>query len=107
MEAGIVTSQPEIATAGTAESRATATACRALDLVGAALLLVLLAPLFGLLAVAVAVDSPGRPIFRQRRIGRGGRPFTVNKFRTMHVEASQDTHRDFVLQLIAADSTET
>jgi lipopolysaccharide/colanic/teichoic acid biosynthesis glycosyltransferase len=65
---------------------------------------VLLAPLFALIAIAVALDSPGHAIFRQRRIGRGGRPFTVNKFRTMHSKASHQQHKDYVLQLIATDA---
>ena len=72
--------------------------CRALDIVVAALLLVALLPLFLAIAVAIRLDSPGRVIFRQQRIGRGRRPFTVNKFRTMRADADHDTHRTFVLQ---------
>ena len=104
MEAGVVTAHPDIANVATSESRASAIACRALDVAGSALLLVLLAPLFALIALAIAVDSPGHAIFRQRRVGRGGRPFTVNKFRTMHSAASQQQHKDYVLQLIATDA---
>ena len=40
-------------------------------------------------------------LFRQQRSGRARRPFTVNKFRTMRHGADHDTHRDFVLALIA------
>jgi lipopolysaccharide/colanic/teichoic acid biosynthesis glycosyltransferase len=104
MEAGVVTAHPEIASATGTESRASAAACRVLDIAGAALLLVLLAPLFALIALAIALDSPGHAIFRQRRVGRGGRPFTVNKFRTMRSEASQEKHKEYVLQLIASDA---
>ena len=106
MEAGVVTAHPEIATVETRESRASAVACRALDVAGSSLLLVLLAPLFALIALAIALDAPGHVIFRQRRVGRGGRPFTVNKFRTMQSKASQQQHRDYVLQLIATDAAD-
>jgi lipopolysaccharide/colanic/teichoic acid biosynthesis glycosyltransferase len=54
-----------------------------LDRAGAALGLVLLSPLLGLLALAVRLDSPGPVLFRQTRIGRHGIPFTLLKFRTM------------------------
>ena len=49
----------------------------------AAALLVFLAPLFVLAAIAIRLDSPGPAIFRQTRIGLGGRPFTIFKMRTM------------------------
>jgi exopolysaccharide biosynthesis polyprenyl glycosylphosphotransferase len=44
-------------------------------------------PLFMLIAVAVKLDSKGPVIFRQRRMGVGGRPFEILKFRTMVVDA--------------------
>jgi lipopolysaccharide/colanic/teichoic acid biosynthesis glycosyltransferase len=75
-------------------------------MVGATMLLVLLAPVFAVIGLVIALDSPGPVVFRQRRVGLGGRPFTVNKFRTMSSKASQDKHKDFVLQLIAADGAE-
>jgi sugar transferase EpsL len=56
---------------------------RGFDCVSAALALILLAPLLGLIALVVRLGL-GRPvIFRQRRPGRHGRPFTLYKFRTM------------------------
>lgn len=106
MEAGAAAAHPEIASAAASESRASAVACRMLDVVVAALLLVLLAPLFALIALVIALDAPGGAIFRQRRMGRGARPFTVNKFRTMRSEASQERHKDYVLQLIAKDAAD-
>ena len=57
---------------------------RAMDVVIATLGLVLLSPLMLVIAILVRFDSPGPPVFRQTRIGRGGRPFTVFKFRSMH-----------------------
>jgi exopolysaccharide biosynthesis polyprenyl glycosylphosphotransferase len=57
------------------------------DKVTAALALVALAPLFAALAVAIRLDSPGPALFRQTRVGRGGREFTLYKFRTMVADA--------------------
>lgn len=57
------------------------------DRVAGTVLLVLVSPLIGALAVAVKMDSPGPAFFRQRRIGRGGVPFEVFKLRTMVVDA--------------------
>jgi hypothetical protein len=45
--------------------------------------LVLVAPLMAVVAVAIKLDSPGPVLFRQRRAGKNGRPFTMLKFRTM------------------------
>lgn len=58
---------------------------RALDLFGSGLALLLLSPLFLAAAVVVAIDSRGPILFRQTRIGLGGKPFKIIKFRTMKV----------------------
>ncbi|MCW2873902.1 MAG: exopolysaccharide biosynthesis polyprenyl glycosylphosphotransferase [Streptomyces oryziradicis] len=58
---------------------------RAVDVTGAAVLIVLLAPVLIAAAVAVALDSRGPVLFRQRRTGRHGRQFHVLKLRTMRV----------------------
>jgi lipopolysaccharide/colanic/teichoic acid biosynthesis glycosyltransferase len=78
--------------------------CRALDVIGSLLLLVLLSPVLLVLAIVVRLDSPGPALFRQRRLGRDLEPFTVNKFRTMHHGAAHDHHREFVLGLIKGES---
>jgi exopolysaccharide biosynthesis polyprenyl glycosylphosphotransferase len=57
------------------------------DIVGSLLLLVLGSPLFFLLALLTAIDSPGPIFFRQDRIGHRGKPFRMYKFRTMHSDA--------------------
>ena len=62
---------------------------RGMDLLGASLLLFLLAPLMLGIAVVVRVTSPGPALFRQRRIGRHGRSFELRKFRTMYLDAEQ------------------
>ena len=56
---------------------------RLLSIVVAVLALCVTAPLLGVVALAVRLDSPGPIFFRQRRIGLYGRPFTLIKFRTM------------------------
>jgi len=84
-------------------SRWTEAACRVLDIVVAALLLVLLAPVFAVIAIAIRIDSPGGPIFRQERLGRGLAAFMINKFRTMGQGVESETHRVYVQGLIAGD----
>jgi len=56
---------------------------RLLDIAGAALGLVVTAPLLALSVVAIRLETPGSPIYRQRRVGRDGRPFELCKLRTM------------------------
>jgi exopolysaccharide biosynthesis polyprenyl glycosylphosphotransferase len=58
----------------------------------AATALLLLAPVLAALALLVRLDSPGPVLFRQTRVGRDGRPFTMLKLRTMRVDA--ETVRD-------------
>ncbi len=60
---------------------------RLLDIVGATVGLALSAPLIGAAAVAIKLSSPGAVIYRQKRAGLGGRPFTIYKLRTMGVDA--------------------
>jgi lipopolysaccharide/colanic/teichoic acid biosynthesis glycosyltransferase len=61
---------------------------RVFDLVAAALGLLLAAPVMAVIAVAIKCDSPGPVLFRQDRVGRGGRIFRIHKFRTMVVDAA-------------------
>jgi exopolysaccharide biosynthesis polyprenyl glycosylphosphotransferase len=63
---------------------------RGIDLLGSAILLTVLAPVFAIISVAIQVSSPGDVLFRQERIGRGGRRFTMLKFRSMHQHACGD-----------------
>ena len=60
---------------------------RAIDIVGALLALVLFAPAMAVIAAAIKLDSTGPAVFRQTRVGRGGKPFLFYKFRTMRTDA--------------------
>jgi exopolysaccharide biosynthesis polyprenyl glycosylphosphotransferase len=68
---------------------------RSLDLLGSGLLIIVLSPVMLACAIAVRLSSKGPVIFRQTRIGQGGRPFTMLKFRTMvqYADAQRDELR--------------
>lgn len=63
---------------------------RSFDIVASGIGLLILAPLFGAIALLVHLDSPGGVLFRQERVGKGERSFTMLKFRTMVATAEQD-----------------
>ena len=69
---------------------------RALDVTVASIALVLLAPVMFLIALAIKLDSPGPVLFRQVRIGRGGKPFWFIKFRSM-VKNAEQMKRDLMM----------
>ena len=75
-------------------------AIRALDVVGAAVLLLLLSPFLAIIALAIKLDSRGPVIFWQQRLGRDLRPFKVAKFRTMGNNAATEAHRVYVERMI-------
>ena len=77
---------------------------RALDIGVAAVVLLLMAPVIAIVALdRPARARPGRCFFRQRRLGRSMRPFTVLKFRTMRADADSALHRDYVRSLIGTE----
>lgn len=61
---------------------------RIFDLSVASASIVLLSPLMAAIALAIKLDSPGPIVFRQRRVGQGGKEFDFFKFRSMHVSAN-------------------
>ncbi len=64
-------------------ARSSLRAKRALDVLGALLGLLAVAPLIALIAIAIKFDDRGTVLYRQRRVGRGGAHFEMLKFRTM------------------------
>ena len=75
---------------------------RMLDIVGSLTLLIVLSPVLALIAVLVKLTSSGPVFFRQDRVGASLKPFTMLKFRTMHVDADHELHRHFVTEFINA-----
>ena len=75
---------------------------RALDLAVTVVLVLLFLPVFLAVALAVKTSSPGPVLFRQRRVGQGGREFWILKFRTMGTDAErrlrtdEELHRRFL-----------
>ena len=64
---------------------------RTMDIVGSLLLIILTSPVMLVCAAGVRLTSPGPVIFKQKRVGRNKEPFYMYKFRSMRVNASQDT----------------
>jgi lipopolysaccharide/colanic/teichoic acid biosynthesis glycosyltransferase len=74
---------------------------RLLDIVVSLTALILLSPLWLGITLAICLTSPGPAIYRQRRVvGKGGREFTVYKFRTMYVDADDAAHKNAVAQFV-------
>lgn len=73
---------------------------RIFDLLASAFCFIIFAPVFVLVAIIIRLDSPGPILFRQTRIGAGGKSFTMLKFRTMYnnsenqLENLLDNHPD-------------
>lgn len=78
---------------------------RCIDVVGAAVGLVALLPIFAIAARLVKIGSPGSIIFRQTRMGRAGRPFTLFKFRTMDEGCDDTAHRRHMEEVMAGRAT--
>jgi lipopolysaccharide/colanic/teichoic acid biosynthesis glycosyltransferase len=73
-----------------------------MDIIGASIALLLLAPVMAYIALRVRRDSPGPVLFRQTRLGTGMNEFTALKFRTMKVDTDPEAHREFIRQTMAS-----
>ena len=80
-----------------------AAASRLLDILVAAGVLVLLSPLWLAIAAVIRATSPGPALFRRTVVGRGGRPFTYYKFRSM-VDGDDGHHRAWLREFVINDA---
>ncbi|OQX54886.1 MAG: sugar transferase, partial [Candidatus Cloacimonas sp. 4484_209] len=62
---------------------------RLVDILLSSVALIILSPLFAIVAILIKLDSPGPVFYRGVRIGRYGRPFRIYKFRTMVANAEK------------------
>ncbi len=92
---------PDLATHDTAKR---SIAKRMMDIVGSALALIICAPLFLIIALAIKASSKGPVLFRQRRVGQYGKCFSFLKFRSMHVDNDSSVHKEYVTKLIAGQA---
>jgi lipopolysaccharide/colanic/teichoic acid biosynthesis glycosyltransferase len=74
---------------------------RIMDVIGSALALILLSPVFLVLAVIIKLTSRGPVLFRQERVGQFEVPFTFLKFRSMRAATDPEIHREYVKNFIA------
>jgi exopolysaccharide biosynthesis polyprenyl glycosylphosphotransferase len=81
--------------------RSSRMAKRALDVVGAFGCLVVVGPLIALIGLLIKLDSAGPVFFRQRRLGKDMREFTMLKFRTMRVDTDESAHRAYIAETAA------
>ena len=80
-------------------------ALRILDLTLAVLALQVLALPMLLVVAGIRWGSPGPALFRQRRVGQGGRPFVMYKFRTMRTGCSDAAHRELIARELRGEDT--
>jgi lipopolysaccharide/colanic/teichoic acid biosynthesis glycosyltransferase len=78
-----------------------------LDVVIGLVTLMVCSPVLLIIALAVKLDSSGPAIFKQKRIGKDGKPFTVWKFRSMHVNADDRPHREALQKLAQGEPAAT
>ncbi|HYD28104.1 sugar transferase [Brevundimonas sp.] len=64
---------------------------RAFDIGAALILIIALSPVLLAVALAIFLDDPGSPLFRQTRVGKDKRPFRIIKFRSMRTKAPPET----------------
>ncbi len=95
-----ITLYPDLSRKGTSRKLALGVK-RAMDIVGSAFALILLSPLFGLIALAIKLNSQGPVLFRQERLGQYGKKFRLLKFRSMRTDCDSRIHQEYVSRFIA------
>jgi lipopolysaccharide/colanic/teichoic acid biosynthesis glycosyltransferase len=78
---------------------------RAMDIAGSAVMLLLCAPIFVAIAVAIKLSSQGPVFFRQQRVGQFGQHFTFLKFRSMRTNNDHSVHKEFITKFIASQAS--
>ena len=73
---------------------------RSVDVTGSLFGLFLFSPVFIVVPVLIKLSSKGPVLFRQERVGKGGKSFKIYKFRTMKVNNDESAHREYVTKLI-------
>lgn len=73
---------------------------RVMDVSGSLALIILLSPVFLLIAIAIKLTSKGPVLYKQERLGRFGKTFTCLKFRSMKLDSNSKIHQEFITQVI-------
>jgi lipopolysaccharide/colanic/teichoic acid biosynthesis glycosyltransferase len=79
---------------------------RCMDITIATIMLAVAFPFFVVLSVLIKINSPGPVFFKQKRVGFGGRAFTLFKFRSMTVNNDESVHKAFVKDFIKSQNME-
>ena len=79
---------------------------RAIDIIGSSIGLLLLSPVLLMVAAVIKFVSPGSVFFRQQRVGKSGKVFTLYKFRTMHENNDTSLHSEYLKKLINGERDE-
>jgi lipopolysaccharide/colanic/teichoic acid biosynthesis glycosyltransferase len=87
--------------------RSYGTVKRMMDVAASVTALVVLSPLFLLIAAAIKATSTGPVLFRQTRLGKHGKEFTFLKFRSMYVANDPQVHKHYTQQLIRGNAAST
>jgi lipopolysaccharide/colanic/teichoic acid biosynthesis glycosyltransferase len=78
---------------------------RGMDIAGSSMALTILSPILLAIAVAIKLSSPGPILFRQKRVGQYGVPFTFLKFRSMYFVNDSQIHQEYVKRFINGNVT--
>ncbi|HEX2964406.1 MAG TPA: sugar transferase [Syntrophorhabdaceae bacterium] len=79
---------------------------RLFDILGSLCAIIVLAPVFIVVAILIKVNSPGNVLFRQERVGLHGKKFMFLKFRSMYINNDPTIHKEFVRKLIQGNKAE-